>query len=82
MPNFNFECNNKKCAHQFDEIFLTFKDYEEQGPPKCPKCGKDSTRIYWMINGESMNIRYKGLPMGDGPSAGITSLSSRYPKGR
>jgi predicted nucleic acid-binding Zn ribbon protein len=82
MPIYNFECQNKLCEHQFEEMFYSFKEFEDKGPPRCPKCESITERIFCSINGEKLNVRFKGLPMGDGPSAGISNLRTRYPKAR
>jgi putative FmdB family regulatory protein len=46
MPNYEFRCSKKKCAHLFEEI-CSFKDFEAGFPKiKCPKCkGKKVVKL-------------------------------------
>lgn len=83
MPFYNFECTNEKCLHQFEELFLTIASYEEAIPIKCPTCGAEATHILNLIQDDpTTGMLFKGLPMGNGVSAGIQNLRKRYPKGR
>jgi NAD-dependent SIR2 family protein deacetylase len=82
MPVYNFECTNQECLHQFSDLFYSWKDLEKDGPPKCPKCKSETIKIECCIEGETLNVLYKGLPFGNGSTMSPGNLRSRYPKCR
>jgi len=43
MPVYNFQCENKECNHEFEEIFLSWSD--NTSDQKCPKCKHKAKKV-------------------------------------
>lgn len=61
MPIWSYHCI--KCDVKFEEIFLTFKDAEENSQfAKCPKCGKKVQRDEFAL--PAQHLSFFGSPAG------------------
>jgi len=43
MPLYDFQCQNKKCNHEFMEVYFNWND--DTTKQKCPKCKKKAKKV-------------------------------------
>lgn len=81
MPTYDFQCDNEKCAEEF-QVFCSMSEMDN--PHECPKCGESrkQKRIYKSAPMVSMNAhRFGGTKSsaGNGFNEVLKNIHERTP---